>query len=340
MLTDRFIRNAKAGKYADEGGLYLKVYASGKKSFVLRTRIAGKDAAYTLGHYPTMGLAAAREAANKRRSGHTSITVAAAFATYYKHLQTQYVRPELVERMFLLDIAPRLGESHIDLLARADWAGVIQKVLDRGSPVAANRLLAEIKKFLAFCEQRGIADSPMAGVTRAAFGGKETPKDRVLSFDEIQAFYQTLRDSDMDAGTRWTLWLIMLTGLRATEAINLPPSGEVITKLQRIHRVPLTPHVRALFRVRPPKLPQDHRVLSHALRRLKQTFTPHDLRRTFATRMSDLGVMPHVIEKMLDHKMEGVMAVYNRAEYWPERIAAMKLWGRELRKLRQKKTPD
>jgi hypothetical protein len=34
------------------------------------------------------------------------------------------------------------------------------------------------------------------------------------------------------------------------------------------------------------------------------------------------------------------MAVYNRAEYWPERIAAMKLWGRELRKLRQKKTPD
>ncbi len=48
-------------------------------------------------------------------------------------------------------------------------------------------------------------------------------------------------------------------------------------------------------------------------------YTPHDLRRTMATRLSDLGVMPHVIEKMLNHQMEGVMAVYNRAEYLEER---------------------
>ena len=82
--------------------------------------------------------------------------------------------------------------------------------------------------------------------------------------------------------------------------------------------------------------PRDHRVLSHALRRLEQQFTPHDLRRTFASRLSDLGVMPHVIEKMLNHKMEGVMAVYNRAEYWSERVEAQKVWDRKLRELRKK----
>ena len=47
--------------------------------------------------------------------------------------------------------------------------------------------------------------------------------------------------------------------------------------------------------------------------------------------------MPHVIEKMLDHQMEGVMAIYNRAEYWPERVAAQRLWGLKLASIRRRK---
>ena len=57
--------------------------------------------------------------------------------------------------------------------------------------------------------------------------------------------------------------------------------------------------------------------------------------------MADIEVMPHVIEKMLDHQMDGVMKVYNRAEYWPERVAAQRLWGLKLAELRRtKKSPD
>jgi hypothetical protein len=40
---------------------------------------------------------------------------------------------------------------------------------------------------------------------------------------------------------------------------------------------------------------------------------------------------------MLNHKMEGVMAVYNHAEYWPERVAAQRLWDRKLQELRRSK---
>jgi integrase len=102
--------------------------------------------------------------------------------------------------------------------------------------------------------------------------------------------------------------------------------------MQRDHQVPMTHLVRFWLRKRPELMPRDHRVLSHALRRLKADYTPHDLRRTYASRLADLGVAPHVIEKLLDHKMVGVMAVYNRAEYWPERIAAQRLWDRKLAK--------
>jgi len=62
-------------------------------------------------------------------------------------------------------------------------------------------------------------------------------------------------------------------------------------------------------------------------------WTPHDLRRTFATRLGDLGVAPHVVERCLNHTMQGVMAVYNRNDYWNERREALDLWGAELERL-------
>jgi len=41
-------------------------------------------------------------------------------------------------------------------------------------------------------------------------------------------------------------------------------------------------------------------------------------------------VLPHVTEKILNHTMQGVMAVYNRADYEVERIEAMQRWADEL----------
>jgi len=63
------------------------------------------------------------------------------------------------------------------------------------------------------------------------------------------------------------------------------------------------------------------------------TWTPHDLRRTFSTRLGDLGVAPHVIERLLNHVQEGVAGIYNRAELEAERIAATKLFAAELARI-------
>jgi hypothetical protein len=64
--------------------------------------------------------------------------------------------------------------------------------------------------------------------------------------------------------------------------------------------------------------------------RISPAFRPHDLRRTCATRLNTLGVLPHIAEKILNHTMQGVMAVYNRADYEAERIDAMQRWADEL----------
>jgi len=62
----------------------------------------------------------------------------------------------------------------------------------------------------------------------------------------------------------------------------------------------------------------------------------HDLRRTVATRMADIGVLPHVIEAVLNHisgHKAGVAGVYNRSQYGPEKRQALDLWAAHVEAL-------
>jgi hypothetical protein len=62
----------------------------------------------------------------------------------------------------------------------------------------------------------------------------------------------------------------------------------------------------------------------------------HDLRRTATTGMAQLGIAPHVADRVLNHQagtIRGVAAVYNRFEYLAERKAALEAWGRYVESL-------
>ena len=72
-------------------------------------------------------------------------------------------------------------------------------------------------------------------------------------------------------------------------------------------------------------------------------WTAHDLRRTAATRMADLGVLPHVVEAVLNHASghkAGIAGIYNRAVYAAEKAQALTLWATHVTALVEGRTSN
>lgn len=233
---------------------------------------------------------------------------------------------------------------------------MLEDIVDRGAPIQANRTLAVIRKMFNFSLQRDIVQvSPCVGVKALA---QERQKDRVLTDDELRAFWFGLDKARMTRLVKLSLKVQLLTATRKGEVIAAEwnaISGEVWTipaenaKNKLAHRVPLslqalavlaelntlTGNSRWLF----PSMKGNAHFLptsvDHALR-INQSvfgialFTPHDLRRTAASHMTALGISRLVVQKILNHKESGITAVYDRHSYDQEKRKALETWGRKL----------
>lgn len=369
-LSDRRILHAKTAKCElmlnDGGGLYVRVYPSGRKVFIYRYKNGeGVTKKIVVGLYPNKSLIDARADAgvyNSQRAigldpaseietaRNTKSSEAAssrkfedAYDAWYKHLSKEYKDPKQTDGLMQANILPKLKNRQIREITKAEYMGLVQVVVSRGANVTANRLFSQLRKMLGYCTDQGwIDENPLREVVRRNVGGKEKSRTRNLSFDEIANFFKLPLTPTMF----WPLYLILLTGIRSSESLWVLrhkkldgiSTKETLADDMGPHTVPPNPAIRAALHMAAKQMngiPGDHRALSKALLRLETDFTPHDLRRTMASRMGDLKVMPHVVEKILHHKMVGVMAVYNHAEFMEERDAALRLWAKKLRELRR-----
>ena len=118
------------------------------------------------------------------------------------------------------------------------------------------------------------------------------------------------------------------------------------TKMRRPHDVPLSRQaLAALVDIWPmsercalifPSIRSNQRPLSEnafnsALRRMgysQNEMTAHGFRSTASTILNENGFNPDVIEAALGHQAENaIRRAYNRATYWPERVALMQKWA-------------
>jgi integrase len=182
-----------------------------------------------------------------------------------------------------------------------------------------------------------------------------------LADDELRLIWQQTRNGDYGAIIR----LLILTGQRRQEVGGILWSeldlgaglwriGAMRTKNARPHDVPLSPAAVSILNGVTRREGRDFvfgsgdgsfagwskgkSALDGRLTKARQTdqgatltrWRLHDLRRTTATRMADLGVLPHVIEAILNHisgHKAGVAGVYNRSSYTAEKRMALNLWA-------------
>ncbi len=323
-------------------GLYLHLRKS-SKTYIIRKRDRGKTQIITLGKCPTLSLKAAKlkamEISLEKDICNKKLTELK--EKYYDEIVKPFSKvPKQVEG-YLNNINDEYGSRKIIDISRSDLVSFIQTYsTDRGAR-SADRVRSYLKQLFSYAVELGWLDtSPMLEVTKRITGYQAIERKRTLSPDEIKMVWNWKNPDHGWQKTEENLKVIkflLFTGLRISEAQKGYIDGDKFriddTKGKhakhetRPHWVYLTDSARKLL-----PLPQctTTNIQSWLKRKLikegytDNRFTPHDCRRTFATKANSAGVMPHVVEKCLNHKMEGMMAVYNHAEYEQERIEAAK----------------
>lgn len=275
-----------------------------------------------------------------------------------KSQKTGKERKRLIEK----DVIKPWGKRKVASITRRDAVLLIDRIKER-APITANRVQGIIVRMFNFASERGIIEhSPLTGMRRA----KETARARVLNDDEIKLLWNALdlerTDIDIYRPVKLALKMILLTGQRPGEVANMARADiegdwwtipESKSKAEG-NRVPLLPLARevielaAVYSGETPFVfassykqgnPLTVRALSNAIRRhrteigIPERFTPHDLRRTLRTRLAELGISDIVGEKVLGHKLQGVLAIYNRYSYKEEKKQALKQWESMLQKI-------
>lgn len=236
---------------------------------------------------------------------------------------------------------------------RSIIAAHMRKIEENSGPAAANRARSTLSAMFGWAMGEGLCElNPVIGANKATEG---KTRERVLLDNELAAVWKMAPANDYGRIVR----LLMLTGQRreeigslrwpeidkAEKLIRLPAER---TKNGRAHGVPLS---RLALSVLDECDEHDDRDLifgtgeggfsgwSKAKAALDDAcgvkgWTLHDLRRTAATRMADLGVQPHVIEAVLNHvsgHKGGVAGIYNRSTYEPEKRAALDMLATYVR---------
>jgi integrase len=258
------------------------------------------------------------------------------------------------ERMLAAAILPEWGRIKAATIQRRDVIHLLDKIAAT-RPVYANRVLAVTRKMFNWAVERDIlAASPGAlGKPHA----KEQSRERVLSDAELRAFWAGLPESGISTAVQDALRLQLLTACRIGEALGaqadefdpanntwLIPGAR--TKNGRENLLPLSQTAAALVAPLCKRgsflFPGNgsaghiridaatHELAYCALQNAMPRFTSHDLRRTAATKLAELGTSRVVLDAILNHKDRTVGAIYDRHDYAKEKRAALDAWAAHL----------
>lgn len=384
-LTDRHLKawhtlGAPIPAQADGGGLYFRIHQSGVPQWYFRYQLGGRQRWMFLGNYPDLPLVEARKMARvarvqldrgedvaatrqqqkaERNRAHTVTELANEW--YAREVEPRVKHPVVVRRVLDKYVLPKIGRLAAASVLPRDADAVLSAIAKR-APTTANDALRHMRKMFAYGRKRRyVEQSPVADFDLADAGGKEAPRERALSSDELAALLKAMRETPTLGrvnelsfklllalcvrkgelvAARWdefdfeaSAWRLPASRTKTSAALEIPLAPQVVEWLQELRVFAagseyVLPARRIVAGQRFPHISPD--TLNVALGRVQhglEHFTIHDMRRTARTQLAALGVPREVAERALNHKLRGVEGIYNRYDYLKERRVALAQWA-------------
>ena len=263
--------------------------------------------------------------------------------------------------IFKEHLYPAFEDREIENISLSEWIDFFDKISQK-SRVTSGAVLKLLKAICNWCVRRQLISTldvqQLRTVDIGSFAKKGT---RVLTTLECGKIWRELDRSRASPSVTNSIKACMLTGARISEILKSKmkdfdlesmiwtvPSEN--SKMNLPIRRPITPAFLEvldfqwrLYQSSEWTFPAPNDFKKHlgiaSANKLVREIKPridipdwrtHDFRRTISTRLSEVGVLPHVTEKMLGHVLGGVMSVYNKHDWLSEQAKAYRIWSDKL----------
>lgn len=276
----------------------------------------------TIGRYPDMSLKDARQQAKTLLASPSApkarVSYADAVDAYLK-ARKGHVSHETY-RHYTRYLKGLAFKGNLADLTKADIKTGL--AIWEGHKRAQNNCFAALKSFLNHCVEHDLIDRHPINRTRIPH--RTQSRDRVLTDEEIVKLWNATDYKPYGYLVR----LALLTAGRKLEVRHMQLDGDSIlfkdTKNKTDHYLPITPLVRQHLMLEPYTFDNYEREKIRLDKRTGVTgWVLHDCRRTWAYLAGKCGVRPEVIERVLNHKKTGIVAVYQRYQYHDEMREAL-----------------
>ena len=267
-LTDTFIRNHRTPEKRLEiydskiDGLAIRITPTGKKSFVFRYYYNGQNKRITIGSFPAVNLAKARDEASdltydvrhgidplaeRAKARQSPVSFSELASDYSKrHLPKLRKRSsDEYQRIIDQELLPNFKNIPASELSRGQIIRVLDSIaVDRKSPTFANRVRATLSSIYSYGVDRAMVEiNPVLHIKRIK---GENKRDRVYSEDEIRALWKAF---EIQAEPLQSLFkMLLICGQRSAETRGMK-WGDIkngvwcipkeLTKAGRPHYVPI-----------------------------------------------------------------------------------------------------
>lgn len=343
---------------AIENGLTIRVHPSGRKSWLVRVSLNGRSIDITLGHFPEMSLAEAKQAARKKQKEFDvkpvgGYTLRDAFVLWSNLKRGRIVSYRDEKRRIEYYLMCHLGSRQLDEITAPLVIKTVQIIERQGKQSTLKRILMRLREMMELAVCAGYIDAnPLHRVSRVFAPARSTAMPSV-DWRDLPTVMKVIKDAPIRMQNYFLFSLCSMLrpgevaklekGWIINDVIHIPASE---MKKGRPHRVPLSSLMKELLKRERMLSPHpknkyvfagrasNSHISKQALAKwlhassLKGQLVAHGLRSIARCWMADNGVNFEIAEACLSHVVgDHVYRAYQRSDFLESRKAVMERWS-------------